>query len=367
MKQLLDACHFRAPFSPPGSAKSLFGKLGGRTGNSLSALLRAAGPFIPARDAYSFTNSAEGITLEDAAILRGIYQGVVNDVAQLGADALRNALGALSIDVPLAGAVGLPAVAIDVMNQVAGDILNQLVDAIIASVPGTYGRCGGFVFSAFDFFLAGWPIDTWDTLPPGSGDLRDFIWTRLINSLQLNASTFLSWLMTLNVLPGISVAASAALGAAAGTVIGGPLGAALGALLAGKNDVLGLGGTGLLLGNTRDHLNQLSQNLSSNAAWPIGFIHGDKFNPTDQHQVLAIGYQTEPSNQQILKIWDCNNGQHCTPLTLDTTGSELMVKYGNDPSTIKGIICDVYSTVTPPQSLKTPWKPPLFHWSPACS
>ena len=150
--------------------------MGNRTGASLTGLLRQAGPFIPARDAYGFSNNPEGFTLEDAAILRNMYQGVVDQVSLLGVDALRTALNSFSFDVPVYGPTGLPAVAIDyVMNQVSGGIRNQLIDAIVASVPGTYGRCGGLAFSAFDFFLAGWPIDKTHHTPPGSGDLRDYI------------------------------------------------------------------------------------------------------------------------------------------------------------------------------------------------
>ena len=362
MKQLLDACHFRGPLTPPGSAKSLRTVMGNRTGASVTGLLRQAGPFIPARDAYGFSNNPEGFTQEDAAVLRGIYQGVLDQVSSLGVDALRNALGAVSFDVPVVGATGLPAVAIDyVVNQVSGGIRNQLLDSIIASIPGTYGRCGGLAFSAFDFFLAGWPIDKTDRTPPGSGDLRDYIFKRLIDSLQLNAATFLDWLMVLRILPAISVTASAALGAAAGTVIGGPVGAALGGFLAGKNDVLGMGGAGPLLSRTRDQMNQLAQQMAFNAAWPVGFIHGGSGSPTDQHQVLAIGYRQSP-NTVVLNVWDNNWGNlpypSCRVLALDLSGSELMV-YSNDQdlTDIKGIICETYSPSVPPPSLQTPWVP----------
>jgi hypothetical protein len=364
MKQLLDACHYRGPLTPPGSAASLAGAMGNSTGQSLTALLRVAGPFIPARDAYGFSNNGEGFTLEDAAVLRNIYQGVLDNVSLLGVDALRTALDSFSFDVPVLGATGLPAVAIDtIINQVSSGIRNQLFDAIIASIPGKYGRCGGLAFSAFDFFLAGWPIDKSDRTPPGSGDLRDYIFTRLIDSLQLNAATFLEWLMILRVLPAISVAASAALGALAGTLIGGPVGAALGAFLGGKNDVLGMGGAGpLLLGKTRDQLNQLARQIAHNAAWPVGIIHGGSGSPTDQHQVLAVGYRQFENKTGVLNIWDNNWGNvakpSCRLLALDLSGSELMV-YSSDPdlTDIKGIICETYSPTIPPFSLRIPWTP----------
>lgn len=336
--------------------------MGNETGVSLTALLREAGPFIPARDAYGFSNNPEGFTLEDADILRNIYQGVLDQVSSLGIDALRSALESFSIDVPILGATGLSAVATDtVINQLTASIRDQLFDAIIASIPGQFGRCGGLAFSAFDFFLAGWPIDKTDPTPPGSGDLRDYIFTRLSDSLQLNAAAFLEWLMILTILPGISVAASAALGALVGTVIGGPLGAALGGYLAGKNDVLGLGGAGPLLGKTRDHMKQLALQLSRNAAWPVGFIHGGKGSPTDQHQVLALGYR-QFENTGVLNVWDNNWGSiprpSCRLLSLDMSGSELMVySTDEDMTDIKGIICEAYYPAAPTASLKKPWTP----------
>lgn len=348
--------------------------MGNQTGDSLTALLRQAGPFIPARDAYNFSNNPEGFTLEDAAVLRNIYQGVIDDVSLLGIEALRTTLNGFSFEVPVLGATGLPAVVIDyVVNQVTADIRNQLIDSIIASIPGTYGRCGGLAFSAFDFFLIGWPIDKTVTTPPGSGPLRDYIFTRLINSLQLNAATFLDWLMILDILPGISVAASAALGVAAGSLIGGAVGAALGGLLAGSKDVLNMGGAGPLLSRTRDHLTRLAQRIAFNAAWPIGFIHGSTGSPTDQHQVLALGF-SQSQQTVVLKIWDNNwdglSHASCRLLAIDLSGSEVMV-YSTDQALtdIKGIICEDYSAAVPPQSLQIPWKPgPPVRWTPGdCS
>ena len=231
----------------------------------------------------------------------------------------------------------------------------------MASIPGQYGRCGGLAFSAFDFFLTGWPIDKTDPTPPSTGDLRDYIFNRLLDSLNLNAATFLEWLMTLDVLPGISVAASSTIGAAAGAVVGGPIGAALGGFIAGRSDVLGMGGAGPLLDNTRDQLNQLAQQIAYNAAWPIGFIHGGKGSPTDQHQVLAIGFR-QSGNTVVLNIWDNNWGNiahpSCRLLAVDMSGSELMV-YSNDQdyTDIKGIICETYYPVTPTASLQKPWVP----------
>lgn len=362
MKQLLYAFEFRGFETAPQSVKALMQPFASNSGPSMNALLRLTGPFIPLRDAYNFTNSPQGFTLEDASVLRNIYQGFVDNVALIGVDTLRTALTGLSFTIPGAGATGLPAVAIDaVENQVTADIRNQLVDAIIASIPGTYGRCGGMAFSAFDFFQVGWPIDRSVTSPPSTGDLRDYIWARLINSISSNGATFLEWFMILKILPVISTTASAALGGIAGSVIGGPLGAAVGALVAGKDDVLGMGGAGPLLGKTKGQLSSLATMLAGNAAWPIGLIHGNAGSLTDEHQVLATGYQVVADNIANLSywdnVWDDDNAPKCRILRIDMTGGELNVSSADDPSCddIKGIICESYSLTTPPVSLKLPW------------
>jgi len=373
MKQLLDAFNFRGFTSSPRSASALMHPFANAASPSMNALLRLTGPFKPARDAWQFPNAGAGLTLEDAAVLRGIYQGFVDDVALIGVDTLRAALAALSFTVPGAGATGLPAAAIDlVVNQITGDIHNQLADAIIASVPGTYGRCGGFAFSALDFFLAGWPIDPSIVSYPSTGPIRDFIWTRLINSIQANGAAFLEDFMILKILPAISTTASAALGAIAGSVIGGPLGAVIGGVIAGKDDVLGLGGADKLLGKTKDSLASLSGFLATHPAWPVGFVYGSQGTITDEHQVLATGCHDNGNGTAILNLWDNawtgDIRPSCQSIDLFLSGSEVVAASSHQPdyNDIKGIICEQYAPVLPPASLQIPWTdatmPP---WSPS--
>jgi hypothetical protein len=371
MKQLRDALDFRAVTPAPRSARALRSALGGGSGESMASLLRMAGPFMPARDAYSFSNSAEGFTLEDAAAVRAIYQGPLDAVAKVGIEVVRSALTAASFAVPIVGATGLPGAAVDVViEQVSQPLRNALVDAVVGSVPGTYGRCGGFAFSAYDFFLCGWQIDKTDVSPPGSGDLRDFIWKRLLDSLQDNAATFLDWYMTLKVLPIVSASASGILAAGAGGTIAGPLGAFLAGLIGASGDFLGIGGGPALLGRTRDHLDQLAGKLATNAAWPIGIIHPDK-DLTDQHQVLAIG-PDRSGEHPVLRVWDENwndedSGPCCHRWVLDLTGATLQVSCDAVPAygDIKGLICESYTPTLPPASLDIPLlRPPHVPWSP---
>jgi hypothetical protein len=346
MKQLKHAFEHRKVPGPPLSTLALMKHFDHEPSDSVTALLRKAGPFKEDRDAYPFQNNDPGwpITGEDARVLRQRYQRLIEPVSILGIGALRTALMSIKI-----GPAGLPIAAVDfVINEVAGDLRNQLLDKVVSSVPGHFGRCGGMAFSAFDFFLVGWPVDSFD-VKPASGDLRQYIWNRLLDSLELNALTFFEWIMVLHILPIISRLASGALGAAAGSVIGGPLGAAVGAYVAGKDDVLNLGGEEALLDKTRQHWGRLKARLDREAAWPIGFVYGGSANPIDQHQVLAIDCEDDGNGKAFLKIWDNNHGPEALGLDLDFRGKELKV---DAIPKLKGIICEEYSFKMPPASLR---------------
>ena len=352
MKQLRDAIAYRNIPGPPFSGMALARRFPAE-GKSLSNVLRAAGPFVPTRDSYIFSNAGQAITLEDARILREHFQSYIDGVSDIGIDLLRASLRAYTFSVPILGATGLPGVAVDfVIDKVSEDLRNRIVDSIVASIPGHYGRCVGLAFSAYDFFLAGWPIPS-DTTPPGSGPLRDYIWDRLIDSLVANGAVFLEWTMVLHILPVISKLASAALGAAAGSVIGGPIGAALGAALAGGGDVLGAGGADALLDKTREHWPRIKQHLDEGAAWPIGIIHGSNSSPVDQHQILAIGYSDRGDGTGTLTVWDNNWPHEKHDVNFDMRGGELNVSSTDsyhDMNDTKGIICEEYSVKTPPES-----------------
>jgi len=353
MKQLKDAFDHRH-VGPPRSVRDLARRFDHAPRGSVAALLRKAGPFQVPRDAYRFTNKGWPITEEDARALREHYQRLVEPISVIGIGLVRAALAGFSISSPL-GPVSLPAVAIDfVINKVTGDLRNQLLDKIIARIPGEYGRCGGMAFSAFDFFLAGWPIDP-SPEQPAEGDLRKYIWNRLLDSLEQNAGTFLEWVMVLHVLPVISRLASAAIGTAAGAVIGGLPGAAIGGFVAGKEDVLGLGGTGPILEKSREHWKRLRATLDREAAWPIGLVYGGDALPIGQHQVLAIGYGDQGDNRGFLLVWDNNDVSTQPPrrMDLDFRSGQLFVNCDKpELNDVKGIICEEYTFHLPPASLR---------------
>lgn len=353
MKQLRHALAYRGAHGTA-SARALMARFGQASGHAIGPMLRGAGPFIAARDAYAFKNGGPGwpITLEDARTLRQHYEPALDKVVLLGIEIARKALSGVELSLIGGATLSLPAAAVDfVIGRISQPLRNKLVEAIAASVPGTFGRCGGMAFSGLDFFLAGWPVDT-SVTKPGSGELRQYIWRRLLDSLDKNALSFLEWMMILQILPVISRLASAALGSAAGS-IGGPVGAAIGAFVGGREDVLGLGGADALRDKSREHLRRLGQRLAGAAAWPIGLVYEGKINPTDQHQVLAIGINDGGAGTLTLDIWDNNDGAFCRKLQIDLRGAELMVSSTNPKlNAIKGIICEDYEPQTPPEALR---------------
>ena len=366
MKQIQHALAYHGIPRGLASTRAFMARLGQFPDNSINALLRTAGPFIASRDAYRFKNGDPGwpITDEDARVLRKHCEPAIDKAALVGIDIARHALGDVQISAIVGPSFGLPDAAIDyVIDKITEPLRDKLVEAVVAGTPGKYGRCGGMAFSGLDFFLAGWPVDT-ANVKPESGDLRQYIWTRLLDSLDKNAATFLEWIMVLHFLPAISTVASGALGAAAGS-IGGPVGAAIGAFLAGRDDVLGLGGADALLDKTRDDWRRLGRRLAGAAAWPIGFVYGDSLDPTDQHQVLAIGMIDHGDGTATLDIWDNNDGAMCRKLQIDFRGDELKVTSSNaNLNAIKGIICEDYEPKTPPDVLRRTNSIQPVSWTP---
>ncbi len=359
MKQLKDAFVYRGFATDPRSTQALMRQFTSSPTGSVSELLRSAGPFVAARDGYRFTNTGWAITEEDARTLRQHYQPVVDAAAKIGIEAVRASLAAFAV-----GPATLSAVAIDlVIDRISRDLRNQLADSIIGAIPGSYGRCGGMAFSALDFYLSGWPVTSFD-VKPNSGDLRQYIWDRLLDSVDLNGLKFLEWILDLHILPVISKLATRAIGAVAGAVMG-PPGIIIGEFIAGESDVLGLGGADMLLDKTRDELRRLGRRLVGAAAWPIGIIYGNNPNPVDQHQVLAIGLKDSGDGTEALDIWDNNDGASCRKLHLDLRGNELEVTSSNpDLNDVKGIICEEYSVKSPPLALRLPATGGKWNWNP---
>ena len=252
---------------------------------SLEALLIKLGPFKPDRDAFRFNNSFT-FTDDQVEQIRQRYRLAIDLV--LGASPLqfvRDVLNSLSVDVPLIGRVGLPDVVIDaVIGDVRTEVIGLLTGLIFDLISPTFGRCGGMAFSGYDFYLLGWTVDDrLGTSPPATGVLGDYIFSRLLDSLDLNAGKFLEWFTNLHLMPKVSTVANASLGAAVGS-LGGPIGTAFGAYLGSKVHVFDLGGPKSLLQPSKDEWPRIKSTLDLQAACPVGCLFRDSGTPFDDHQ-----------------------------------------------------------------------------------
>ena len=95
----------------------------------------------------------------------------------------------------------------------------------------------------------------------------------------------------------------------------------------------------------------IKKELDSQAAVPVGFIYGHSANPTDQHQVLAIGYKETGPGTATLTVWDNNEPRQNHELALDFRGGELAVGNASVGKPLKCIFLERYSPQRPPSSL----------------
>jgi hypothetical protein len=329
------------------------------TPDSTRALLIRMGPFDAAQDGFLFTNSFQMTAVHATELVRMFRDEVIQPIIPGISSRYTEVLADLSFDLlPFlpGGEVGLPDFVVSQVGaRVSAELIAQLADLVIDPFGSDIGHCGGMAFAGYDLYQQGWPVHNLGTVPPTEGDVGDYIFARLIDSLELNARKFLRWVVELHMLPKLNVVADAALVAAA-SIISGSLGLAVSAWLATQGGVFHLGGPGSLLEWTRDEWTTLKARLDRQAAWPIGLVYGDTANPFDQHQVLAIGYDDIGSGLATLRIWNNNELRKPNTLQLDFTGNTLQVSGFTDPNghTIRGLFAESYTRSKPPSSLFRP-------------
>jgi hypothetical protein len=347
----------------PVSAKDLLNRFQPTPSNSMAALVRKMGPFVPQSDAFRFGNSFAFTDVQIAQIQQRLmpFSAVVVGAA---VQQIRDILNQLNVNInpfPVGPSVtiGLPDFVVNyVVGVITQDIIGSIVNQVIAGIffPGNnYGRCGGMAFAAYDFYLLGWTVDErLGTEPPATGVLGDYIFSRLLDSLDSNGATFIDWLVDLAVLPVVSEAANVALGVAIGS-IGGPLGAAFGALLGSQINIFHAGGPSDILSRSKNEWQKIKSKLDAEAAWPIGLIYPNDISPFDQHQVLAIGYTDNQDGTGQITIWDNNDSPpDAQGWAIDFRGSELQMNQisGTSREAPKGLFLENYSPQRPPDSLK---------------
>jgi hypothetical protein len=365
MRSIREAINRQAGVIPGGPAsgvnikEELFKLFPPSPPNSVNALRIAMGPFKPKSDAFHFPNTFP-LTAENANQLQQHYQTFSDAVIGTLVETVTGSLSGINVL-----GVGLPNPIISVVVGKVTEFLtdglaSKAINAIIGAIPGTFGRCGGMAFSGYDFYLAGWPVDErLGTTPPATGDLGDYIFQRLLDSLDQNAGTFLVWLMNYYVMPDAGPIATTALGGAVGLATGpegAAIGAAIGALIGSQADIFHWGGPGVLLSNTKTQWPLIKAKLDAQAAYPIGIVFGDTIVPTEQHQILAVGYSDPGDGTATLDVWDNNDANLPRSLTLDFRGSELQVSNFLNNRPVKGIFLEGYSPAVPPASLHLPFE-----------
>lgn len=320
---------------------------------SLRALLRQTGPFDAATDAFRFVNRFP-ITEQNGQQIRIRFRNALNSVMGITESRFKTPLDDIDLNVTgIGGKISIPDVIKgQVLQRVAADLVGELGAKLADAIPGSYGRCGGMAFAGYDFFLHGYPVDErLGTSPPSAGVLGDYIFDRLLDSLELNVLRFLDLVVTLHILPILGKGATIALAAAVGAAEG-PIGALIGAYVGGQVDIFRLGGPGSVLDEARKEWPTIKGILDSQAAVPIGYIFGSSANPIDQHQVLAIGYRELGNGKATLTVWDNREKNVSRDLELDFRGSELQVANAFNGEALKCIFAERYMPQTPPASLK---------------
>jgi hypothetical protein len=292
--------------------------------------------FRPQTDGFAFANdwhydSTEKQTAHDliagggaaaAVILGPIILAVAGPAIVLAAGAVGPAILLLG---PFAG-LAIPPIAVAIAQAIIDAISN-------AVVSDDYGLCGGMAFASLDYYKMQWVVPRGNspqdqparTKPDGSyfpeGDtLRSYIWSRLVNSLQDNVVTVLTWMAALNTPGG--------------------------------------GGPGWLLAKSVAEFTNLKGHIDSNEPWPIGLI-GTTNNPTHNHQVLAYGYEDNGDQTGAIWVYDNNHPGEELRIGVDFRGSQLLATSlyeGNpDPESaeakrgpLRGFFCEIYSFHVPP-------------------
>lgn len=164
---------YRLPGPGPRTTRQLDARFQYTPRHSMIALPAQAGPFRatePYRDAFRFSNRGGwNMTEADAATLRARLQREVNVVKLLTIEALRGALSAVTISVPVLAPFSLPGIVVsEVIRRITDPLTDKIVETILGVSPSNYGRCGGMAFAALDYFLVGRDV-VQDASQPASG------------------------------------------------------------------------------------------------------------------------------------------------------------------------------------------------------
>ncbi|NTW01828.1 MAG: hypothetical protein HGA19_11120 [Oscillochloris sp.] len=199
-------------------------------------------------------------------------------------------------------------------------IAPQIEQWIDAALPDYYGMCGGMAFTAADYYAAGKPLPrgsgyhdiTPDTTPQGHA-LRTHLWSRQLQSLQMNGAQLLYWMAMLH-LP------------------------------------LPFAGPGWLLERVREEWAALKTHIDQGKPWPLCLI-GSSISPFNNHQVLATGYDDHGDGTGVIYVYDMNDPGKDQTIGLDMRGHTLAAVESvpnADRGPLRAFFCEHYTPAPPP-------------------
>ena len=269
--------------------------------------------YRPEVDGFAFTNSWTWEPTDIATIT-----GIVTDALGIVETALAPLIAVVEAPV-FAAELAVPFIGPWLVYKTIQAENNAIINGIVGALTvGTYGLCGGMAFSSLDYWHKGWVVprgngpndQPQDGTPLGTA-LREYIWTRLLDSVKANIGTFLGWMAILHFDPS-----------------------------GGSN----------LRDKTKAQLVTLRSIINSGTPVTVGLI-GTTWNPLDNHQILIYGFQDNPNGTTTLFAYDNNFPGVETTITLDFSGTNLEA-VESDASTargpLRGLFCTTYTPSTPP-------------------
>ncbi len=244
--------------------------------------------FKPEVDGFAFVNSWKLDAFEKKQ-MQQILSGSINQASQSAA----GGFGAM-----LSGRIG-----------------PQIEHWIEAALPDYYGMCGGMAFVAADYYHANQPLprgSDYHDIPqndtPRGQALRAHLWSRQVQSLQLNAAQLLAWMIMLHI-------------------------------------PLPFAGPGWLLQRTREEWDRLKTILDQGQPWPLCLI-GSSVSPFNNHQVLATGYDDGGDGTGVIYLYDMNDPGKEQTIRLDMRATTLAAEESvpnPDRGALRGFFCEQYT------------------------
>jgi hypothetical protein len=273
--------------------------------------------YRPETDGFAFTNSWTFDATETAILTKLVTDAV--DVIEI----VLSPLIAAAEGPVLAAEAGVPFIGPWLVAKTIEAENDAIVNAIVQAVTAqNYGLCGGMAFASLDYWLRGWivprgtgPNDQPQRTTPTGTALRDYIWTRLLQSVKDNVGTFLQWMAVLH-------------------FEGGP-------------------GASWLRDQTKLEVAKLRARIKAGTPVTVGLI-GTTWNPLDNHQVLVYGFEDNPDSTITLFVYDNNFPNTETTYRIDFSGSALQVNESQPTGArgpMRGLFCTTYAPSTPPRTV----------------